>query len=148
MLATSTVCKLANIPTTDLENWVRGGIIAPLVPGGRGRGKTAKYSTMQAVGLVVGNQIYRSERGCVLAYVGKVVAAFESMTEQELKAKLFGRNPQTHLITIHQGKPLLGGPQYPHWIDVKAAYMTVRGEVASEAASKLNAPEEASVVGR
>jgi hypothetical protein len=75
---------------------------------------------MQTVGIVVAAKLRRSDRGCVLAYVGQVVAAFAGMTEKELLKRF--ADGGTCLVTIHQGRPLLRGPQFVDWINVKEVH--------------------------
>ena len=98
-------------------------IIKP-VSGGEGHGDHRRFSLIQAVGLAVASKYRDTFMGITAKGVGLTVAAFESVTPEWLEEQF--KQGQTHLAMIHQGKPLLRGPQYPDWVDVQACYEIVK----------------------
>lgn len=107
--------------------WCDRGVIAPAEGGGR-QGTYRRFTLMQAVGLAVAAKVFAGERGCSPAYVGEVVGAFAGTPEPVLMTEFdMGR---THFISTHNGRPLLGGPQYD-WVDVQQTYREVLATVAA-----------------
>lgn len=123
MLTVDDVCRVSGVEQQTLRNWVAAGLVVPAQPGTTARGQGHRFSSMQAVGLAVAEQLRRDERGCVPSYVGKVVQAFGAVTEGWLLAA-FGEG-RTHFVTPHQGRPVLAGKRYA-WPDVRAVYERVR----------------------
>lgn len=122
MLDIDDVAAVSGVEPQILRNWIANGLITPTQPGGVGRGQGHKFSVAQATGICVAAALHRSERSCALSYLAKVVAAFEAVSEDELK-KL--RKGATHFIMPHQGRPVLGGNEYDR-VDVQAAYRAVQ----------------------
>lgn len=115
-------CHLSGITSKQLNDWSVKRIITAH-QGGRGQGDHRLWTPMQVVGLIVANQIRNSERSCALSYVRDVVKAFGQVTEEWLTKQFEKHN--THLVMIHQGKPLLRSKDY-EWADVQAAYEQVQ----------------------
>jgi hypothetical protein len=111
----------------QFQAWCNRNLIIPVAGGGT-RGCHRRFTLMQVVGIAVAAKVYAGERGCVPDYVGAVVEAFASVTVEWLLNQF--ENGQTHFITPHHGRPLLGGPQYPEWVDVEGTYREVRARVA------------------
>lgn len=126
-LTTGDVHEITGLPPTTLVGWVNDGILKPIAGGGKGRGNHHQFSLMQVVGIAIGAALRKSERSCALSYVGLVVDAFGNMTEEQL-LKQFDRGA-THLVTIHQGKPILGAKEYD-WTDVQKVYRDVKQGMA------------------
>ena len=91
----------------------------PIQDGG-GAGNHRRFTPMQAVAIALGYSIYRSEFGCALSFVAKVVGCYSVLTEEDLCREFDKGN--THLI-LADHLPL--GP--PRYADIegrsaKAAY--------------------------
>src|SRR5262245_39316085 len=109
-LTSGDICELTGLEAHVFNDWCVKDIVRP-TEGGEGSGSHRKFDVMTAVGIVVAVRIYRSEHGCVLGYVKKVVAAFAGMREADLRAKF--RQGKTNFMAEHQGKPFLGSrPPY------------------------------------
>ena len=110
----------------EFQVWCEKGIVEPLTGGGE-RGCHRKFSVMQTVGIAVAVKLFRSERGCVLSYCRLIVEAFGGWTEEQLTAQF--EKGRTHFIVEHYGKPILGGADYPDWIDVQKTYNDVLKQI-------------------
>lgn len=84
MLTTQTVSELSGLSFTTICDWVARRIIKPARPGRKGRGMGNLYSARQLIGITVASVLHQSERGCSPRYAGKVVAHFESFTDEEV----------------------------------------------------------------
>lgn len=123
MLSNADVVELSQLAVPTLQHWVEGGVVVPTEPGGKGRGNGRKFDLMNALGVVVGARVYRSDQGCHLDFLKNLVAAFSAWDEAEMLAEF--RKGKTHLVMVHYGKPLLSPPR-PYWVDVKQAYRDVK----------------------
>lgn len=128
MLTKPELCVLCEMLPTTMQNWIDNDILIPAEPGCDGRGNAARFSTMQAVGLVVGHRVYRTERSCSRSYIKMVVKAFERLTDADLLKKL--KKGATHLLlVVHtEGGPVAildGADKYGERINVKEAYEQV-----------------------
>lgn len=129
-LSVADLSEIVGLSEKQLGNWCDVGYVVP-VEGGGGPGNHRRFSVMQAVGVAAAVQVYRSEHGCVLGYVAKVVAAFTAADEMSLK-KQFAAG-KTHLARVYGGEIKLQGKQYD-WPDVEAIYRDVLAKVAEIAA--------------
>ena len=82
---------------------------------------------MQTVGITLGGYLRRSDRGCVLPYVGKAIAAFSAMTEEELLL-MFERGA-THFVTVAGLSVVLDGPHYDGMFNVQQLYRDVMRQI-------------------
>lgn len=123
MLTIDDVAAVSGLDPQTLRGWVADGLIEPTERLGEGRGRGHRFAVPTAVGLVVAAEVRRSDRGCALAYVGRLVAAFATLTEAEL-AKALDRDG-THLASVEGGRPVLRGPGYDR-PDVRAASDAVK----------------------
>ena len=83
LLSTGDVIEVTGLSSKAFRIWLDKKLIAP-VEGGTGQGHHARFSLIQCVAISVAKQLRESRRGCALAYVGDVIAAFEKQTEEEL----------------------------------------------------------------
>jgi hypothetical protein len=60
---TAAIC---GINSQDLRDWVAHGIVTPIVPGGKGRGRCHRFSVQQVLGLIYTTALWKSPRGCRL----------------------------------------------------------------------------------
>ena len=125
-LTSADVVEVTGVRLKELRGWCEAGYVEPL-EGGEGQGSHRKFSVTQTVGIAVAVQLRRSERGCVLPFVGSVVKAFASVREEWMLAAF--QKGKTHLVNIHCGKPLLRGKNYD-WIDVQKTYHDVTQKIA------------------
>lgn len=110
MLSKAHLCDICGLASTTVQDWIENSTITPSTPGRKGRGNAAKFTFQQVVGAMVAAGIYNGEQGCNPSYVTKVVDAFESATYDWLASEFAKGN--THLITIHNGKPQLGKKKF------------------------------------
>jgi hypothetical protein len=94
--------------------------------GGKGTGNPRRWSLMASVGFAVVAEYRKSFMGQQLRPKG-VVAIVEAFDAQDVDwlEKEF-KQGHTHFVHIHQGKPLLSGPQYPDWVNVQKCYEVVK----------------------
>ena len=122
LYTTGDVLRLTRLAANTFDRWCKEGIVNAL-GGGQGTGNHRVFSVMQALGICVAAKVRESERSCAPSYAGKIVDAFSSMTQEQL-LKQFKRKA-THFCTVHQGKVILDGRQYPEWVNVQALYKQV-----------------------
>jgi hypothetical protein len=122
LFVTKDVLELAELPQRTLAEWIEKEIVTPAVKGHGGRGGAEQFTRMQVVGVLVGVEQRRSERGCALSYVGEIYAAFAAMDEGKLLEKF--KEGRTHLVMIHVGGPMLRAKEFD-WPDVWSAYSRV-----------------------
>jgi hypothetical protein len=126
MLTTAEVTdsRIAGLPWPTLAGWVQKDVIKPTHPGSKGRGNSAKFSIMQAVGIAVAAELCRQPRGCQPVYVRAIVAGFSDTPEKKLLEHF--KKGLTHFLTIHGPEEhlvvILEGPKYSDMVDVKAIY--------------------------
>jgi DNA-binding transcriptional MerR regulator len=131
MLTKGEVSEAAGIPETTLQGWIQRGIIVPAVAGRIGPGGGTLFTFMQSVGIAIAEQLRKAARGCSVDYVGAVAEAFGAMDEAELRRKL--AEGDTHLVMIHQGRPLLRCGAGYDWPDVGAAVEALDSRCAAAA---------------
>lgn len=117
-LSTGDVMEVLGIRRQDFRRWIERGAVKPMDGGGK-QGKHQKFTPMQVVGISVAREIWSSDRGCVESYVGEIVSAFGSMSEDELVERF--RKGETHFVQIFAGKPLLRGQMYD-WPNVEQIF--------------------------
>ena len=78
----------------SLREWVRAGVVAPAVPGSKGRGKSHKFGAEQGLGLAVACWLWLDDdRGCRrLDYLGENVKRHEA----------WGWQAVTHCLGLQQ----------------------------------------------
>lgn len=116
------ISKLTTITNTMIIKWCKTGIVTPIGGGGI-QGAHRQWTLMQLVGFLAGDEVRNSEVRCAPAYVGSIVAAFESVTEEWLQAKL--AEGERYLVRPHLGQPLLSTGKAYGWADVGKAYERV-----------------------
>jgi hypothetical protein len=143
VLTTADVLDLCGLPpAATLTEWLRKGVVVPADAGGKGRGRTRRFTLAQAVGLAVATQVYRSARGCHLSYVGLVTEAFTAKDEAWLAGQF--RRGRTHFLGVlpwdagaARGVRLdLSAPRHPDQPDVRAAYDRAAAKVAGRPAGE------------
>jgi hypothetical protein len=129
LVPNAVIHNVTGVGSPTLHLWAQKGVTAAaIVPGsGDGSGNHRRYSVMGAVGVVVGARLYNGPRSCVLSYVQRIVEAFAAMSEAGLLEEFARGN--THLVMIHQDRPLLRQKEYD-WIDVQSAYGDLQAEMA------------------
>ena len=120
------VIEITGISENQFNRWCDAGIISP--EGGEGKGAYRTLTLMQVIGLTVALKLYKSERGCVLAYVSQIVSAFAGITLADLLKKF--RRGQMYLNSVQQGSLWLSGDgkQYG-WVNVEETYREVIAKV-------------------
>jgi len=111
------------LPPASFDRWSRENIFTP-VSGGIGTGNHRQWSLMQAVGFLVAIELYKSDRGCAVSFLGVCVTDFGKVSEEWLAGEIVqGRH---FYCRPHLGRPLLTGEgkQY-EWPNVAAAYKRV-----------------------
>ena len=131
-LTTADVCELVGVPQRTLADWVKSGLVEPVVRGRPGRGYSDEFTTMQLVGLAVALEQYRSEQGCGLSYVGAVTESFSSITVRRLRG-MFAKG-QTHFVCIAGNGPILQCKAYK-WINVKPIFDEIMSGVLEKAST-------------
>ena len=116
LLSSGNLCEVTGLIPANIDDWTNKGIIKPH-RGGKGQGNPRLWSPMQAVGILVANEIRNSKRSCVLKYFGQVVEAFATVDEEWLGEKF--DEGSTHFVILHQGRPLLDGNKYGDWVNVE-----------------------------
>jgi len=132
MLTTNEVCECCGVAPSTLQGWIEQELFAPAEPGGKGRGNTRRFSVMQAVGIAVAAEIFKTPRSCATSFVGRVVRAFTALPEAELQKRLKGG--RTHFATLMLGDSdtgedaliVLDKPRYEDRVNVKQIYETVK----------------------
>jgi len=122
LLSTGDVLGLTGLPAKTFDEWNSKGIVVPK-EGGEGHGSHRKFTWMQVLGILVAVELRNGERGCVLPYVGKVVAAFAAMDEKELQAAF--KKGATHFLTLAGNRPYLEGPRCSDMVNVQQIYRSV-----------------------
>lgn len=81
-LTLAEVSEITGIGPQELRDWVKGGIITPKYPGGRGKGLTHRFSFMQTIGIryLVSLNMKRLD----LKMAKATIDYFGSLTEVEL----------------------------------------------------------------
>ena len=119
MLTTSEIAdsQIAGLTWPTLAGWISKGIVTPVHVGRKGRGNSAQFSVMQAVGIAVAAELCRQPRGCQPAYVKEVVEAFSNVSEKWLK-DLFSKGQCGFTGIDKYKKPQIGGwapsQDFPH----------------------------------
>jgi hypothetical protein len=88
MLTCNELAKLAKVHPQVVRDLIANLHVLPTVCGGKGRGNAHLFSVPAAVGLLVGLEMWNSQRGCELGHVGSITAAFGTVTEEWLRAEL------------------------------------------------------------
>src|SRR5580700_11054845 len=88
MFTTKEICKMVDLPWGTLIQWVRLGYVNPAVRGSKSEGRPHNWSDKQALGLAVAAALSQSVRGTSPTFAGKVVARWESMTDEALEGLL------------------------------------------------------------
>jgi hypothetical protein len=121
VFSTRQVLEVTGLPPATFDVWCREGRVDALNGAGRvGTGNHRVFSLMQVLGVAVAAQIRSSVRGCAPSFINLIVRAFAALDEKELLKRF--QQGRTHLVTIHGGKPWLGGRDYDDQIDVKEIY--------------------------
>lgn len=97
LFTTGDVLEITGLSATTFDAWCHGGIVKAF-SGGNGTGSHRQFMLPQVVGIAIGAQLRKSNRGCVLSYVGKVVAAFNLRTEEDLLKEF--EAGRTHFVTV------------------------------------------------
>lgn len=127
LLGSGLVCQLTKLEPHILHDWCVRGILSP-VKGGMGQGDHRKFSFLQVTGILVGQTLRESERGCLLAYLGQIAAAFGGMDEDWLQQEFAAG--RTHFVMVTpEGKPVLATGKYD-WVDVKSIYRGLLARVS------------------
>lgn len=128
-LRTGELALVTGLAFERIKDFHKAGLITP-VGGGRKRGRHCYWSAKQALGLAVGEQVRRSERGCMRSFLGKLVTAFQAVDISWLEAEF--EQGHTHLVTLVGGLPVLRGKAFDR-VDVQAQYKRLKmgGDLAS-----------------
>jgi hypothetical protein len=91
MMTTEEICKKLNengceLPPQTLRDWVTRSLIVPKEKGGKGRGKSHKFSERQSVGIAYIGTLFLGPTGCRSEYIRDKVIEIEKDTYANLKA--------------------------------------------------------------
>ena len=114
------VARASGLPIDTLKRWETRRITNPVR---NGQGRTNEWSITEAVGVGVVAKLRDTVRGCSMPYAKGIIAAFGTMTENQLVKKL--KTDGKAFVLVHAGKPILQGRDYPDWPDVEAIYKRV-----------------------
>ena len=98
------VVAITGIPSMSIDQWARLGYFRPHQDP-RGTGGDRLFSKLQVVGLVVAAGLRETQRKWSPAYVGQIVAAFGSTSEDALLEQF--QRGKTHFVMIADGKLVL-----------------------------------------